>query len=191
MLCLDTTWLCLDTTFESEGYMDAQQDDISGKGDLWPHDEGKPPVTVLIQPRNRQYQVQWIPLWQDVETGVSIMEQAKMDKPLSQTEYRVRDMLLGSIHIGNWAIVNQAELARQLRVQRADVSRAISRLIELGIVLRGEKIGRNSQYMISPGFAFKGGLAEGQRSVKKAQKDHKSKVLQFPKVRAEQVELPV
>ena len=107
------------------------------------------------------------------------MEQALLEKPLTQTEYRVRDMLLGSIHIGNWAIVNQAELARRLRVQRADVSRAISRLIELGIVIQGEKMGRNSQYMIAPGFAFKGGLAEGQKSVRKAEKTHKAKVLQF------------
>jgi hypothetical protein len=169
--------------------MEARKDAISGKGIFWPEDEDQAPVSVLVTPRNRQYQVQWLTLFQDIETGVSIVEQAKFEKPLTQTEYRVRDMLLGTIHIGNWAIVNQAEIARQIRVHRSDVSKAIIRLIELGIVIQGEKIGRNCQYMIAPGFAFKGSLGDGQKAVQKAQKEHKAKVIPFRPAQAEQASL--
>lgn len=153
--------------------------EISGHGTFLPDDETKNPAAILITPKNRNYTVEWIPLWQGIETGVSLMEQAEFEKPLTQTEYRVRDMLLGLIHIGNWAIVNQAEIARRLRIHRPDVSQAIKRLIELGIVIKGTKMGRNHQYMISPGFAFKGALPEGQELVKKAAKEHKAKVLHF------------
>jgi hypothetical protein len=107
------------------------------------------------------------------------MEQAYMEKPLTQTEYRVRDVLLGSIGMGNWAVINQAEMARRLRVHRPDVSAAIKRLIELGIVLKGDKIGHSNQYMISPAFCFKGSLAEGQKLAHEAEKQHKAKVIPF------------
>ena len=160
--------------------MEARKDQISGRGTFWPDKEGEPPTSILVVPRNRQYQIQWLTLWQDVETGVTLMEQARMERPLTQTEYRVRDMLLGSIGLGNWAIVNQAEIARQLRVHRPDVSSAIKRLIELGIVIQGEKMGRNCQYMISPAFCFKGSLPEGQKLARQAEKEHKAaKVIPF------------
>jgi Uncharacterized membrane-associated protein/domain len=150
-----------------------------GRGTFWPDDENQAPTSLLVLPRSKKYAGQWFYVHQDVDTGVTLMEQAKYEKPLTQTEYRVRDMLLGSMGLGNWAIVNQAEIARQIRVDRAKVSHAIKRLIELGIVIQGEKIGRNSQYMISPAFCFKGSMSEGQKLVKEAEKHHKAKVIPF------------
>lgn len=159
--------------------MSEELEDVSGQGTFLPDDGNKSPVSVFVFPKNRTYQVEWIPLWQGVETGVTLMEQAEWEKPLTQTEYRVRDMLLGSIGLGNWALVNQAEIARRIRVDRARVSQAIKRLIELGIVIQGEKIGRNHQYMISPAFCFKGSIGKGQKLVKEAVKQHKAKVIPF------------
>ena len=60
-------------------------------------------------------------------------EQAEMEKPLTQTEYRVRDWLMGTIGIGNYVYVNQAEMCRRLRIDKKNASMAIKRLIELGI----------------------------------------------------------
>ena len=76
-------------------------------------------------------------------------EQAEMEKPLTQTEYRVRDWLMGTIGIGNYVYVNQAEMCRRLRIDKKNASMAIKRLIELGILLRGPKSGRNNTYMVS------------------------------------------
>ena len=150
-----------------------------GRGTFLSDDDDKSPVSVFVTPKNRTYQVDWIPIWQGVKTGVTLMEQAQNEKPLTQTEYRVRDMLLGSIGLGNWAIVNQAEIARRIRVNRADVSKAIKRLRELGSVLQGGQLGRNNQYRISPAFCFKGSIGEGQKLVKEAIKQHKTKVIPF------------
>lgn len=170
--------------------MDAHNfDKISGKGTFWPNDEEKPPISLqVVDNRQRKYDVEWLFLYQGIETGVTLVEQAEYEKPLTQTEYRVRDMILGSIGVGAWAIINQSEIARRIRVDRAKVCHAIKRLIELGIVELGkEKMGRNSQYRIAPGFGFKGSMPLGQKKVKEAAKQHKEKVIQF----SEQARLPL
>lgn len=107
-------------------------------------------------------------------------EQAVMEKPLSQTEYRVRDWLLGTIGIGNMVHVNQAEIARQLRVHRISVVNAIKRLIELQILIPGPKSGRLCTYMVSPAFCFSGGLGDGIKQRKEVIKETKrGKVMTF------------
>jgi len=156
-------------------------DKVSGKGTFWPDEETKPPITLqVVDNRQKKYDIPWFYVYQGTNTGVTMKEQATMKKPLTQTEYRVRDMILDAAGIGNWSIVNQAELARQLRVQRADVSRAIKRLINVGIIEVGkEKMGKNSQYRIAPGFCFKGPMWLGQKEAKEAADIHKAKVTMF------------
>ena len=149
-------------------------DYIKGLASVWPEEEGQAPQTVYFQPpKNRKYDTRWLVLWQDgSDIGVSMTEQAKMEKPLTQTEYRVRDFLMGTIGIGNCVYVNQAEVARELRLQRADVCRAIKRLIALQILIQGPKSGRSNTYMVNPAFCFFGVLGAGI-------KERKAKILEF------------
>lgn len=158
-----------------------QEKQLNGLATVWPEEEGQAPQTVYFQPpKKKKYPVEWLNLWQNVDTGVSMTEQAEMEKPLTQTEYRVRDWLMGTIGIGNYVYVNQAEMCRRLRIDKKNASIAIKRLIELGILLRGPKSGRNNTYMVSPAFCFKGSLGEGVQVVNQAAKEHKkAKILQF------------
>lgn len=153
-----------------------------GLATVWPKDEETAPLQAYFNPpKEKRYPVQWLSLWQDVDTGVTMTEQAEMLKPLTQTEYRVRDWIMGTIGIGNYVYVNQAEMARRLRIDRKNASMAIKRLIEEGILLQGPKSGKSNTYMVSPAFCFKGSLVEGQQQVVKAAKEHKkAKVIQFP-----------
>jgi len=155
-----------------------------GDGIFIPKEEGKPATHMRVLPTKpkARYEVKWLTLWQEIETGATLMEQAMYEKPLTQIEYRVRDMMLGLIGLGNWAIINQSEIARLLRLQRQNVCAAIQRLVELGIVIKGDRMGRNQQYMINPTFCFKGKLEDGQKIVKKAATEYKKKgkVIQFP-----------
>lgn len=117
------------------------------------------------------------------------MEQAR-EKRLTLTDYRVRDWLLATINVGNWAIVSQKIMAEQLTLDPAEVSKAITRLVEFGIVLRGKKIGRSSQYMINAAFCFKGPLHEGQKLAQQAKKGYEeTKVIQFPMPKMRQGDL--
>lgn len=154
---------------------------ISGLASVWPENEDQSPATVYFQPpRRKSYPAKWLVIWQDVsEIGVSIMEQAKSERPLTQTEYRVRDWLLGMIGIGNYVYVNQSQMARELRIPRPNASEAIKSLIERGILLRGPKSGRSNTYAVSPAFCFFGNLGSGVKERQQAIKDGKARVLQF------------
>lgn len=163
--------------------MDQNQQYIKGLATAWPDDPGQAPQTVYFQaPKKKTYNAKWLLMWQD-ETGASIMEQAEMEKPLTQTEYRVRDFIIGTIGIGNYVYVNQAEVARRLRVQRADVSRAVKRLCDLQILIRGPKSGRSNTYMVNPSFCFAGGLGNGIKARTEAKKE--GKILPFKPLQSE------
>ena len=153
---------------------------IEGLATAWPEDSAQTPQTVYFQPpRKRQYHTRWLLLWQDPsEIGVSVMEQAEQDM-LTRTEYRVRDWLLGTIGIGNYVHVNQAEMARRLRIERATASRAVRRLIDLGILIQGPKSGKSCTYMVSPAFCFSGSLGTGVRERSATIRRGKARVTQF------------
>lgn len=149
---------------------------IKGLASVWPSDENQDPIQAYFTPPKKQkYHAKWLLMWQD-ETGMSMQEQAELDHPLTQTEYRVRDWLIGEIGIGNYVFVNQSEVGRRLRIDRAHVSHAIKRLIELGILLVGPKSGRSNTYMVNPAFCFSGNLKNGIRARNEAKK---GKILNF------------
>ncbi len=151
-----------------------------GPAVLLPESGDAPPLDVyLVPPKKRSYPVKWLLLWQEPsEIGVSMTEQAEMERPLTQTEYRVRDWIMGTIGIGNYVYINQAEMARRLRITRANASLAIKRLVELGILIRGPKAGRNVSFMVSPAFCFFGGLGAGVQA-RSVEIREKAKVIPF------------
>lgn len=153
---------------------------LHGLATVWPNDSSQPPQNVyFVPPTKKDYRVKWLTLWQESsEIGVGIMEQAENDV-LTKTEYRVRDWLLGTIGIGNFCYVNQAEMARRLNIERATASRAIKRLIKLNILIPGPKSGRNNTYQISPAFCFFGKIGNGVKERNKVIKNEKAKILEF------------
>ena len=154
---------------------------LRGEATVWPDDATQSPQTVyFVPPKNKKYPARWLLLWQDPsDIGVSMVEQAMMDKPLTQTEYRVRDYLMGTIGIGNCVYVNQAAVARDLRLHRHKVCEAIRRLVELGILLKGPKSGRSNTYTVSPAFCFAGSLRSGIEKRQKEIQDSKARVIPF------------
>ena len=63
---------------------------------------------------------------------------------------------LGRIDFENLMVVNQAELAKELGMHRQHVQRSIKRLIALGVILEGPKIGISRSYRLNPEFGWKG-----------------------------------
>lgn len=151
-----------------------------GLGTIWPEDEMQAPVTAYFTPpRKKNYPVKWLVLWQDEsEIGVSMVEQAKSTS-MTLTDYRVRDFLMGTIGLGNFVFVNQAEVARELNVHKVTVCDSIKRLCEMQILLKGPKSGRSNTYMVNPAFCFSGHLGTGVKERTETIKQGKAKVLQF------------
>lgn len=151
---------------------------IKGLASVWPEDDNQNPIQAyFVPPKAKKYNVKWLLLWQD-KTGMSMQEQAQMINPLTQTEYRVRDWLIGEIGIGNYVFVNQAEVGRKLRIARSHVSSAIKRLVELQILIQGPKSGRSNTYMVNPSFCFSGSLNNGIKARKAIER---CKIFEFKK----------
>lgn len=109
-----------------------------------------------------------------------MVEQAK-STTMTLIDYRVRDFLMGTIGLGNFVFVNQAEVARELQVRKASVCESIKRLCEMQVLLKGPKSGRSNTYMVNPAFCFAGGLGNGIKERKETIKQGKAKVIPFHK----------
>lgn len=151
-----------------------------GQATVWPKNEKQPPFQAYFTPpKKKNYPIRWLTVWQDEsEIGASIVEQAK-SATMTLTDYRVRDFLMGTIGIGNYVFVNQAEVARELSIHKVTVCESIKRLCEMGILIKGPKSGRSNTYMVSPAFCFSGKIENGIKARKETIQNHKAKVIPF------------
>ena len=70
--------------------------------------------------------------------------------------------MLARLDYENLIQVSQAEVAQELGMNRHNVNRSIKKLIELGVVLEGVRIGISLSYRLNPNFGWKGS-AKGHR----------------------------
>ena len=70
--------------------------------------------------------------------------------------------MLARLDYENLIQVNQAEVSEQVGMNRHNVNRSIKKLIELGVILEGVKIGISRSYRLNPNFGGKGS-AKGHR----------------------------
>ena len=92
------------------------------------------------------------------QNGAEILAQSN----LSGNDFKVLMKLLSVLDYENLIQVSQAEIARELNMHRQHVQRSIKRLLDLGIVLEGVKIGISRSYRLNPNFGWKGS-AKGHR----------------------------
>lgn len=71
-------------------------------------------------------------------------------------DFRVLMALMKEMGYENQILVSQVEIARRLKMHPSNVSSAIKRLVEAGIVLRGLKKGIKCLYQLSPELVWKG-----------------------------------
>ena len=92
------------------------------------------------------------------QNGAEILAQSN----LSGNDFKVLMKLLSVLDYENLIQVSQADVARELNMHRQHVQRSIKRLIDLGIVLEGVRIGISRSYRLNPNFGWKGS-AKGHR----------------------------
>ena len=85
---------------------------------------------------------------------------------LTQEQTRVLHFLFGKLDFENWLRISQIEIAKELGMKRPNISRAIKKLCEEGIIHKGPKVGTSWTYRLDPNFGWK-----GKASKKKAAED--------------------
>ena len=83
--------------------------------------------------------------------GAEILAQSD----LGANDFKVLMKLLSVLDYENLIQVSQADIARELDMHRQHVQRSIKRLIQLGIILEGVKIGISRSYRLNPSFGWK------------------------------------
>lgn len=81
-------------------------------------------------------------------------------------QQRVFWALIERLDFENYINVVQADIARELEMQRSNVSRAIKELVEQDIILKGPKIGRNVTYQLNPNLGWRGSGKEHQKALR-------------------------
>lgn len=88
------------------------------------------------------------------------IEELSEDEELQGQTWRVLAALLGRLGWENWLHISQADICRKLKMDKADVSKAMKQLREKGVIIRGPKMGRSYAYKLNSNFGFKGKLTD-------------------------------
>ena len=112
-------------------------------------------VAYVVPKRKNGFGQGWLAMAQN---GAEILAQSN----LSGNDFKVLMKLLSVLDYENLIQVSQANVARELNMHRQHVQRSIKRLIDLGIVLEGVRIGISRSYRLNPNFGWKGS-AKGHR----------------------------
>ena len=84
----------------------------------------------------------------------------------SVSDYKVLFALLAVLDYENLIQVSQAVIARELNMRPPHVNRSIKRLVKLGCILEGPKIGCSKTYRLNPDFGWKGSASNHQKALK-------------------------
>jgi len=80
-------------------------------------------------------------------------------------DYRVLFALLERLDVENFINASQADIAKELEMDRSSVNRAIKRLIVAEAVIDGPKVGINRTYRLNPNFGWKGSVGNHKKAV--------------------------
>jgi len=105
----------------------------------------------------------WVAMAQEpmVELAVNIK---------SVDDWRVLSVLLGYLDFENHIRIEQTAVAEKLGMHRQNVNKAIKRLLALGVVVEGPKVGRSRTYRLNPAYGWKGSSANHQKALRTAEK---------------------
>jgi len=138
---------------------------------------GKSQATTIRDFRiKRNYEGKWCSLHNnsDIHGGKLSMKQQAIDHDLTVTDYRIRDWLIEDIgHLDTFVDIPQHHMAKELRLNKSNVSKSIKHLVELEILQRDDFL---KKYRFNKAYLFAGSLDEAM-TVKRRYKN---------KVKAEQ-----
>jgi hypothetical protein len=115
-------------------------------------------VAYVVPKRQNGFGGRWMAMSQDGMVWLSrgVLGQLATERKLSGQDLGVFLCLLGHLDYENHILTPQSEMADKVGMHRSNFSRAISRLVEIGIVEKGPKIGRMVSLKLNPEYGWKG-----------------------------------
>jgi biotin operon repressor len=85
-------------------------------------------------------------------------------------DLRVLLLLMARLDFENLIQVEQTAIAEKLGMHKQSVNRSIKRLVDLGCLLEGPKIGRSRTYRLNPAYGWKGSGKGHQKALRTQEK---------------------
>lgn len=95
---------------------------------------------------------------------------AKNRKFLGEEGFAVFCALAARLDFENFILINQAEIAGTMGMDRSNFSKALKRLESLGVISRGPKTGRSPTLRLNPTVAWKGKQRQHFNALQQARK---------------------
>lgn len=106
-------------------------------------------LAVVYPKRKNGFQTGWVAVAQD-----PMLELAKAN--LGGEANRVLFYVLAKLDFENWINLNQSAGADEIEMKRPNFARGLKKLVEIGVVLPGPKVGRNATFRLNPSYGWKG-----------------------------------
>lgn len=106
-------------------------------------------IAYVSPKRKNGFGKRWVAMSQD---ALNLLAESNLDG----TSFKVLMKLIAMLDFENLLVLNQAEIARELKMQRSHVNRAIKRLLSINILFEGPRIGVSRSYRLNPHFGWKG-----------------------------------
>jgi len=107
-------------------------------------------VAYVAPKRKHGFGQRWLSMAQDATRVLALSDE------LNGNDLKVFLFLTSMVDFENQLLVNQAEVARQMGKKYQHINRSIKRLVELGVLLEGQRIGVSRSYRFNPEFGWKG-----------------------------------
>ena len=116
-------------------------------------------VGMFFPKRQNGFGKGWVAMSQN-----AMMELARAD--LGAQDMRVLFAVLAKLDFENYLLLSIADLAKEIDMQRPNVSSSITKLESLGVLTRGPKAGRSSTFRLNPSFGWKGSASNHQKALR-------------------------
>lgn len=109
-------------------------------------------VMVFVpKPRRSAFGREWFAMHQ-----AALQYLAKQRRVLGEEGFAVFCAMAGRLDFENFIQVSQAELARELGMHRSSFSQAVTKLVAMGALIKGPRVGRAQTYRLNPTLGWKG-----------------------------------
>lgn len=106
-------------------------------------------VAVVQPKRSNGFSSGWFAMSQEAIANLRV-------HGLTGRDYEVLMMLLSQLDYENLIQVNQTALAKEIGMRQPHVARTIKKLVSIGAIIEGPKIGASKTYRLDPNLGWKG-----------------------------------
>jgi len=102
---------------------------------------------------------------------------AAQRRELGADGFSVLFLLLARLDFDNHIYVSQKEMCAKLGMAQPNVSRAIHRLLDIGVIDEGPRVGRCRSYRLNPSYGWKGRPENHRAALKDRMRSARMKVV--------------